>query len=293
MLGVRALPAIATVCLAVMAASAPGGIAAAAQAIAGTARTALAAVVTSTGRPVVDLDLDDFVVAEGGQDREVLDAHVADYPLVVVVDDRWSAAEALPAVRRAAQRFMERVGDRPVALMALSGAGGPVATLTDGRQAALARLGTVTSVDGSVADVAPLEVIGAAGAMLHDSGAPFSAIVVIAAGPVDASAPVRGALLPTILESGAAVHVVQRRAAGPDGPAWAEADLLKVLADQTRGQHTPIFSSMSFDAALDRLADRLAVEMMVQYLVPPGPRAGDVRIGVRRPGARVVGLGVR
>jgi hypothetical protein len=46
-------------------------------------------------------------------------------------------------------------------------------------------------------------------------------------------------------------------------------------------------------AALDRLADRLAIEMMVQYLVPPGPREGDAKVGVRIPGARVVGLGVR
>lgn len=32
---------------------------------------------------------------------------------------------------------------------------------------------------------------------------------------------------------------------------------------------------------------------MVQYLAPEGARTGDVRVGVRRPGARVVGLGVK
>ena len=41
------------------------------------------------------------------------------------------------------------------------------------------------------------------------------------------------------------------------------------------------------------LADRLAIELMIQYLVPAGPKVGDVRVGVRMPGARVVGLGVR
>ena len=49
----------------------------------------------------------------------------------------------------------------------------------------------------------------------------------------------------------------------------------------------------SFAAALDRLADRLSIEIMVEYLVPEGPRRGDVQVGVRKPGARVVGLGVR
>ena len=68
---------------------------------------------------------------------------------------------------------------------------------------------------------------------------------------------------------------------------------MRLLADQTRGQFTAIFSPASYSAALDRLADRLAIEMMIQYLVPPGPKAGDVQVGVRVPGARVVGLGVR
>jgi len=41
------------------------------------------------------------------------------------------------------------------------------------------------------------------------------------------------------------------------------------------------------------LADRLAIEMMVRYLVPEGPRVGDAKVGVRVPGGLVVGLGVR
>ncbi|MGC4083557.1 MAG: hypothetical protein QM736_15955 [Vicinamibacterales bacterium] len=120
------------------------------------------------------------------------------------------------------------------------------------------------------------------------------AVVVIAAGPVDASALVRGELLPQILESGAAVHVVQAQTGEiSSGAADPEADLLHVVADQSKGQFTAIFSPASYGAALDRLADRLAIEMMVQYLAPAGPKAGDVRVGVRLPGARVIGLGVK
>jgi hypothetical protein len=116
--------------------------------------------------------------------------------------------------------------------------------------------------------------------------------VVDAAAPVDATALVRGELLPAIQSSGAAVHVVQAQPA--DATATADQpDLLRVIAEQTRGQFTPIFTAASFAAALDRLADRLAIEMMVQYEVPEGPKAGDVRVGVRIPGAQVVGLGVK
>jgi hypothetical protein len=69
---------------------------------------------------------------------------------------------------------------------------------------------------------------------------------------------------------------------------------LHALADQTRGQFTTIYSSASYQIALDRLADRLAPQLMVEYVVPIGSSSGnDVQLGVRIPGARVNGLGVR
>ena len=263
-----------------------------AQSLQSNARTVLAAVVTGQGRPIVDVSLDDFVVTEGGQPREVLDAHVADYPFAVVLDDRAALASSVAFVRAAARRFIERVGERPMALFRLTDAAKPITTLDDDRTTVLERL--VELKAGVDTAQSPLETIANAAALPKDSGAPFSAIVVIAAAPVDANALVRGELLPQIMESGAAVHVVQAQAPdanAPDNP--TAPDLLRLVADQTHGQFTAIFSTVSYNAALDRLADRLAIELMVQYMVPPGPKAGDVQVGVRLPGARVVGLGVR
>lgn len=271
-----------------------------AQSLVGNARTVLAAVVNAQGQPVVDVSLDDFVVSEGSATREVLDVHVADYPLAVVLDDRRSLGGALPAVQAAARRFIQRVGERPIALFRITNAVTPLTTLDDDRAAVLARLDAVTTAGPESA--APLDTIARAAGVLAESGAPFSAVVVIAGGIVDANALVRGELLPRILESGAAVHVVQAQPPEPEPPpdlepepdqAPVESDLLRVIADQSHGQFTAIFSMVSFTAALDRLADRLAIEMMVQYLAPPGPRTGDVRVGVRMPGARVIGLGVK
>lgn len=263
-----------------------------AQSVQGNARTVLAAVVTGQGRPIVDVSLDDFVVTEGGQAREVLDAHVADYPFAVVLDDRPAVASSVAFVRAAARRFIERVGERPIALYRLTDSTKPLTTLDDDRSTVLEHL--VELKTGAESAQSPLDTIAKAAALLKDSDAPFSAIVVIAAAPVDANALVRGELLPQVIESGAAVHVVQAQAAettAPDDP--TAPDLLRLIADQTHGQFTAIFSTVSYTAALDRLADRLAIEMMVQYMVPPGPKVGDVRVGVRVPGARVVGLGVR
>jgi hypothetical protein len=72
------------------------------------------------------------------------------------------------------------------------------------------------------------------------------------------------------------------------------ADLIRALTDQTHGQFMTIYSAASYQVALDRLADRLSAEMMIQYIVPKGaPGASDVKVGVRLPGARVHGLGVK
>ena len=263
-----------------------------AQPTAASARTVLAAVVAPQGRPLVDVSSDDFVVSEGGQPREVLDVHVADYPIAVLIDDRANAGSARTSVRTAARRFIQRVGERPIALFRLSDGRTPLATLDDERAVVLDRLAALTT--SGAATQSPLETIASAAAMLRDSGTPFSAVVVIAAAPVDANELVRGELLPEVIESGAAVHVVQVvPSAGPASDEPVAPDLLHVIADQTRGQFTAIYSAVSYDAALDRLADRIGIEMMVQYLVPPGAPAADVQVGVRIPGARVIGLGVK
>ncbi len=257
----------------------------------GNGRTVLAAVVDERGLPVVDVGLDDFVVTEGAEPRVVLDVHVADYPLAVVVDDRPATLATAAAVRAAARRFIQRVGERPVALLRLTDGGHPLATLDDGRPVVLEALSGLAAASAEA--MGPLDTLAQAAAMLQQTGAPFSAVVVIAAAGVDASVLVRGELLPAIIDSGAAVHVVQAQGVGDTPADDAPTDLLRVVADQTRGQFTAIYSAASYEAALDRLADRLAIEMMVQYLAPDGARTGDVRVGVRRPGARVVGLGVK
>jgi hypothetical protein len=45
---------------------------------------------------------------------------------------------------------------------------------------------------------------------------------------------------------------------------------LRALAQQTHGEFTTIYSAASFQAALDRLADRMTSEMMIEYIVPVG-----------------------
>jgi hypothetical protein len=253
----------------------------------------LATVVDASGKTVVDFGVDDFLIQEAGDEREILDVHVADYPIVVLIDDAPQSNEIEP-IKTAIARFIARVGERPVAVGTLSSPSELIASLEDAREDVLERLSNMTTKPGNAST---LPAVAHAARVLQDTGSPFSAIVVVTGRAIDARVPVEGDLLPSIIESGASVHVVESQASqlsstdaiGSDNVP----DLLRVLSDQTHGQYTTIFSSASYGTALDRLADKLSAELMIQYLVPAGEPGGDVRVGVRRPGARVVGLGVK
>lgn len=234
------------------------------------------------------MGLDDFVVTANGRELEVLDVHVADYPIALLLDDTQDDPLA-GTVRAAAVRFVERIGERPLAVATLSSPTRLVASFDDERADVVRKLKEAPLRAARPAALLP--VVANAADAISALDTPFSAIVVITATAIDRAENGDGRRLPAILESHAVVHVVALRG-GPASPETGPpADLFKVLADQTRGQYTAIFNAASFTIALDRLADRLSSEMMVSVLSTPGA-AGDVRVGVKKPGLRVLGLGV-
>jgi len=263
------------------------------QPAAGTGRAVLATVVDARGRTIVDLDVDDFIVEESGEPREVFGVRIADYPVVVLLDNGAEAKGDFEAIRRAAERFVGRIGDRAVALGTLADPPDLLTTFDDDRKAVLERIAQMPL--SASPWLLPLQAIANGARAIGESGASFASIIVIAS-PYSLAREIEPpALLTPILQSGAKVHIVARRPVdGPAQTATARYEaLLREIAGQTQGQFTPIYSTGSYVVALDRLADRMAVEMLVEYYVPPGsPIDPTVRVGVRVPGARVLGLGV-
>jgi hypothetical protein len=254
----------------------------------GASRTALATVVDNRGRSIVDIDPDDFVVRETGQSRDVLSIRVADYPIAVVMDNGRGARGDFTAIRESVERFVGRVGLRPVGLV-LADPPDMIATFDDERSVVMERLANAAakpSAEGL------LQAVVNAARAIQETGSPFSAIVVVSSTPIGN---VPNEILTPILDSGATVHVVVNRdpSAGVEEAPGRSSEALRILADQTKGQFTLIYSASSYRIALDRLADRLAPELMIEYLVPVGSSSGqDVQLGVRIPGARVNGHGV-
>ena len=265
---------------------------------AGTSRTTLVTVADARNQPIVDVGPDDVVIREGpaapgsNATREVLSVHAADYPVIVLVDTGSAARDDFSQIRKAVGRFVDRLGRRPVAIGTL---GDPPALLTsfdDEPEQAAQRLDalTVTSSHSVL-----LQAVAMAAQKLRETGSIFSAIVVVSASASDRTASKPEELIGPIVDSGAIIHVVANRppATVPSESPSEQAQMLRTVVQQTLGQITVIYSAASYQAALDRLADRMSSELMIEYLVPPGSKASDVKVGVRIPGARVRGLGVR
>src|SRR5262249_4913001 len=94
----------------------------------GATRFALVTVLDPRGKPVVDVGADDFVVQEAGAVREILSVRPADYPIILVIDTGREARPDFDLIKKAAERFVERLGPRPVGIVA---AGGTPRTIVD------------------------------------------------------------------------------------------------------------------------------------------------------------------
>ncbi len=281
MTGGRGAAVVALVGLATLATAAPWG-----QQL-GRSRTILLTVSDERDRPVIDLLPDDFIVQEGGDAREVLNARLADYPIVLMIDNGNGTPGDFEPLRRAADHFIERLGPRPIALGRISN---PPAMLTgfgDGPGAVAEALGSLEMLPTRSS---PAQGIIEAAGLLSEAQYPFSAIVVLSSEATETTQTSTTRLVESLADSRARLYVVTRRRGLRDR---TNLDYLANLSEQTGGQYIPIFSPVSFDPAVDRVADRLLAEMMVEFLEPPGAEpADDVRVGVRRPGARAKGLGV-
>jgi hypothetical protein len=254
----------------------------------GASRVALAIVTDPRNHPLVDVSADDFVIQEGGTAREILSVRPADYPIVVMLDTGKEGHADFPQMRKAVAHFLERIGQRPLALGTFGNAPKIVTTFEDDRRTVVEKLDELEA--DATADSLLLDGAALAGQTIRSTGTLFSAIVVLSATPVDASRDAPESVTP-VVDSGAILHVIANRSIASGGGGRAR-PALRGLAEQTRGDYTTIYSAASYHAALDRLADRLTAEMMIEYLVPVGSKPRDVKIGVRVLGAVVRGFGV-
>jgi hypothetical protein len=249
----------------------------------GASRFALAQVLEPGGKSLVDVGPDDFVIQESGAEREILDVRVADYPLVIVVDN--GAKDDFEMMRASVVRMLDRLGPRPIAIITAGGTPKVAASFENERPEVMERLRALEPTADAASQ--PLRATAMAGELIKNTGAFFSAVVAITASPIEVTGTEADPLFAPIIDSRAVIHVVTNV-----NGIGQNVQLLRSIADQTHGDFTPIYSPASYLPAMDRLVARLTTELLIEYIVPVGSKASDVKIGVRIPGARVRGLGV-
>ena len=160
----------------------------------------------------------------------------------------------------------------------------------DDRQTVLAKLSAI-AVETAAGSLL-LQGTSVAAQAIRATGTLFSCIVILSATPTDASQDATDELIAPVIDSNATLHVIANRPGQTAAGGQRSNPALRALAGQSRGEFTVIYSAASYQAALDRLADRLTSEMMIEYLVPVGSKPNDVKVGIRIVGARIRGLGV-
>jgi hypothetical protein len=273
-----------------LAAIAAVGQSGSAEAQTGASRVALATVVDPRNHALLDVSADDFVIQEGGTAREILSVRPADYPIVVLLDNGSAASADFPQMRKAVGHFIDRIGQRPLAIGTFGDLPKLVTAFEDDRSTVMAHLDAIEA--DTEAGSLMLQGAALAGQMIRSTGSLFSAIVIVSATSMDASRNPLDEMTASVVDSGAILHVIANRARQASGGDIRPSPALSAIAEQTRGEYTTIYSAASYQAALDRLADRLTSELMIEYLVPVGSKPNDVKVGVRLVGARVRGLGV-
>jgi hypothetical protein len=255
----------------------------------GASRFALVTVLDQRNRPVVDVGADDFVVQEAGAEREVLSVRPADYPVVIMLDTGIDARADFAMMRKAAEQFIERIGPRPLAIGTFGGTPTMIAGFDDERSDAVARLAELAANTNAPSRLLQGAALGAE--TIRKTGALFAALIMLSSAPKDSSDASPDAMVASIIDSAAILHVIANRSVQIAG-GMRSTSAIRALAEQSRGEYTPIYSGASYHSALDRLADRLTAEMLIECLVPVGSKPNDVKLGIRLVGAHVRGLGV-
>ena len=194
-------------------------------------------------------------------------------------------------MQKAAAHFIERIGQRPIALGSLRRQPPMLTTFDDERQTVLARLAALGAADAWRQPAAARRSARRRRRFAPPAPCSPASSSCRPRRPTPAATPA-DALIAPVIDSNAMLHVIANRPGQTAAGGQRSNPTLRALAEQSRGEFTVIYSAASYQAALDRLADRLTSEMMIEYLVPVGSKPNDVKVGVRIVGARVRGLGV-
>jgi VWFA-related protein len=245
-------------------------------------------VVDSKGNAVTGLSAKDFAVREDGVAREVLRAEPSSEQLdiVILVDDSQAATGAIPHMRDALGRFVERMqGKAKIGIVTVGERPTSVVERTSDPAALKKGIGRIFSRRGTGAYL--LEGINEVLRGFRGRESRRPTIIALTVEGVEFSNLQHERVIRDLLASGAALHVL---AIGT--PAPTDTDELRnrnlVLAEGTEytgGRREQLLSAMALEDRLQQLAGELVNQYVVTYGRPESlVRPEKVQVTVNTPG---------
>ena len=264
----------------------------------GLTRTVYVTVTDKEGAPVTDLTADDFVVKEGGKNRDVVAAALTSVPMriAIIVDDNGTGI-----FRYAVANFIERLQDR--AEFSLSTINVQQMKLVD----FTANTGELTGAIGRLAARPAANDGGQLLEGIYDTAKDFQkrvarrpVIVALTVGGEEHSTVPAHHVIDELQKSGASLHVIAVNSSALRGTAVAQKpgalleenmNLSEVLGDgstQSGGSRGEIVASAGIVAGLQQLAEELRTQYAVSFSRSDPPKSSDkLNVSVKRGGLTV------
>ena len=264
----------------------------------GITRTVFVSVLDKSGAPVTDLAADDFIIKEGGRDREIVGAGMSSVPLriAVVVDDNGTGI-----FRYAIAKFVERLQGR---------AEFGVSTVYGQHQKLLDYTANLERVSMALSQLNARPATNDGGQLLEgifETAKDFQKrraarpiIVVLTVGGEEHSTLPAHHVLEELEKSGAALNVIAINSSAlramaavskPSALLESNLNLSEVLGDgpkQSGGKRDEIVASAGIVAGLQELAEALRNQYAVSFSRPDRPKDTEkLSVSVKRSGLTV------
>jgi len=264
----------------------------------GLTRTVYVTVTDKAGVPVTDLGADDFVIKEGGKNRDVVAAAVSTVPLriAIIVDDngtgifRYGVAKFIERLQGIAEFSLSTINVQQMKLVDFTA---KIADLS-------AAIGQLVARPASNDGGQLLEGIYETARDFQKRFARRPIIVALTVGGEEHSTIPAHHVLEELQKSGAALHVIAVNSSALRGMAVAQKpgalleenmNLSEVLGDgskQTGGTRGEIVASAGIVAGLQQLAEELRSQYAVSFSRKDTPRSNDrLNVSVKRSGVNV------
>jgi Ca-activated chloride channel homolog len=264
----------------------------------GVTRTVYVSVLDKGGVPVTDLSADDFVVKEGGRDREIVGAGMTTIPLriALVVDDNGTGI-----FRYGVAKFIERLqGRAEFALSTVQGQHQKLVDYTGDLERLSLALGQLTARPATNDGGQLLEGIFETAKDFQKRRTARPIIVVLTVGGEEHSTLPAHHVLEELEKSGAALNVIainsstiraMATVSKPSALLESNLNLSEVLGDgpkQSGGKREEIVASAGLVPGLQELAEALRNQYAISFSRPDRPKDNEkLSISVKRSGLTV------